>query len=66
MDEAMKVDAKEVEETFAFIRARRAAEAAGKHEFACPLCGRPASWERSKPNGHVRASCSGCGFKLMA
>ncbi len=56
---------KDMEEIFAFLEAQHDAEEKGKHEFTCPICGGQAEWQRSNYNGHIRAWCKGCNFKMM-
>lgn len=42
------------------------AEAKGKHEFICPLCGGKAEFRRVEINHHLRAWCNQCGMRTMS
>ena len=54
-----------MEGIFKFIEAQEKAEAEGKKEFECPICGGVAWWDRAKYNNHLRSGCNNCGFKMM-
>ena len=55
----------ETDEMFKFVEAVFEAEKAGKHNFACPICGGSAHWERATYNDHIRARCEKCKTVLM-
>ena len=50
----------------AFMKARQEAEAEGKQEFECPICGGKAWWSRANGNNHLHSGCKDCGFGMMA
>ena len=54
-----------MEEIFKFIEAQAQAEADGKNEFTCPICGGVAWWYRAEYNNHIHSGCNNCGFKMM-
>lgn len=49
-----------------FIEAQQKAEAEGKKEFVCPICGSIASWDRAESNKHLHSRCKGCGVMIFA
>lgn len=54
-----------VDEVIAFMNAQQEAEAEGREEFTCPLCGGTAIWGRARGNNHLHCGCKGCGFRMM-
>ena len=54
-----------MEEFIKFIEAQANAEAEGKKEFECPICGGVAWWDRAEYNNHLRSGCNNCNIKMM-
>ena len=54
-----------VDEVIAFLIAQQEAEAEGREEFSCTLCGGTAFWGRARVNNHLHCGCKGCGFRMM-
>ena len=54
-----------VDEVIAFLIAQQEAEAEGREEFTCPICGGTAIWGRARGNNHLHCGCKGCGFRMM-
>ena len=56
---------KQIESFGEYMKARQEAEEKGEHDFACPICGGEAWWERSDYNGHLRSKCEDCGMAII-
>lgn len=54
-----------MDEIIKFMEAQQKAEAEGRDEFECPICGGPAWWGRSPYNNHLHSGCEKCGIKMM-
>ena len=63
--EDMEAGMEDNSDIFAFIEAVNAAEADGREEFACPICGGRAHWVRSPYNGHIAANCEKCNMRMF-
>ena len=63
--EDMEAGMKDNDDIFAFLAAVNAAEADGREDFTCPICGGRAHWARSPYNGHITANCEKCKMRVM-
>ena len=51
--------------TFLFEASKVIINSDTPYEFTCPLCGGKAVGVKASINGHIHASCDGCGIKIM-
>ena len=63
--EDMEAGMKDNDDIFAFLAAVNAAEADGREDFTCPICGGRAHLARSPYNGHRAANCEKCKMRMM-
>ena len=61
-DDEIENEDEVMDSIFKYLKAEQQAEAEGKKEFMCPLCGGKAWWLRSGFNGHRHSRCTRCGF----
>lgn len=63
--EDMEAGMKDNDDIFAFLAAVNAAEADGREDFTCPICGGRAHLARSPYNGHIAANCEKCKMRMV-
>ena len=65
ISEDLEAGMKDNDDIFAFLAAVNAAEADGREDFTCPICGGRAHLARSPYNGHITAKCEKCNMGVM-